>query len=153
MSRGISNILLLLGVLDAVFTAMFRSFEPHLLTVSNAQRFEGPEESYYNGGSAYITDDEISPPNATQPRVVIHDCSIKLWDLSTRSDLYSPTRIRNKIPPLIICLFLYPCADLTICDRAFLLLRYSDLDSAPIQVPFTPANVVVTQSLLLCSES
>ena len=52
MSRGISNILLLLGVLDAVFTAMFRSFEPHLLTVSNAQRFEGPEESYYNGGSA-----------------------------------------------------------------------------------------------------
>jgi len=52
VSRGISNISLLLGVLDAVSTAMFRRLEPHLLTVSDERRFEGPEESYYDGGSA-----------------------------------------------------------------------------------------------------
>ena len=52
VGRSTSNISLLLGVLDAISTAMFRPLEPHLLTVYDARRFEGPEESYYDGGSA-----------------------------------------------------------------------------------------------------
>jgi len=87
VSRGISDISLLLGVLNAISTVNFRPLEPHLLTVSGARHFEDPEVSYPDGNSTEVTEDEGSLPIETQPRAVIRDCSIKLWDLSTSSGL------------------------------------------------------------------
>ena len=63
----------------------FRPVEPHLLTVSGARHFMDPEEPDCDDGSVGTTDDENSPPHQGQPRITIHDSSIKLWDLSASS--------------------------------------------------------------------
>jgi len=83
VSPSTSDISLLLGALGAVSTVNFRPLEPHLLTVSGTPHFEDPEESESDGDSVEVTEDENSPPTDIQPRVVIRDSSIKLWDLST----------------------------------------------------------------------
>jgi len=141
VSPSISDISLFLGVLDAVSTVNFCPLEPHPLTVSSARLFEVPEESETDGGIAEVTEDEIWPPTDRQPRVVIRDSSIKLWDLSTSSGLWLPVRIHNKATPLIICLLLYAMHR---SSKPF--LRNSHSNSPPI---FTPETVAVTQSLFL----
>jgi len=65
VSRRISTISLLLGVLDAVSAVMFRLLEPNLLTVSDGRHFEGSEESDSDDGSAEGTEEEHIP---RQPR-------------------------------------------------------------------------------------
>jgi len=87
VSPSISDISVLLGVLDAVSTVNFRPPEPYLLTVSSARHLEDPEESYSDGDSAEVTEDENCPPTETRLRVVIREFSIKLWGLLTRSGL------------------------------------------------------------------
>jgi len=87
VSSRISDISLLLDVLDAVSTVNFRPLEPHLLTVSGEPHLEDPEEPYFDGNSTEVTDDEDCPLTETRLRVLIRESSIELWDLSTSSGL------------------------------------------------------------------
>lgn len=86
VSPSITNVLLLLRIVDAVSTVTFRPLEPHLLTVSGSRHFESPEESESesesDNGIIEVTDDENSPPTKAPPRVAIRDSSLKLWNLS-----------------------------------------------------------------------
>jgi len=79
---SVTNVMLLLYMVDAASTVTFRPLEPHLLTVSGSRHFEGPEESDSDNGITEVTDDENSPPTKTPLRVAIRDSSLKLWDLS-----------------------------------------------------------------------
>jgi hypothetical protein len=85
VSKNSSKISLLIYILDAVSTVVFRPLEPHLLTVSGARHFMNPEESDTDDGSVGVPDDENSPPAKTQLQVIIRDSSIKLWDMSPSS--------------------------------------------------------------------
>ena len=79
MSPRISDISLLLDVLGAVSTVNFRPLEPHVLTVSGAPHLEGPEESYFDGNSAEVTDDQDCPATETHLRVLIRESSIRIY--------------------------------------------------------------------------
>jgi len=104
VSPRIGDISLLLDVLDAVSTVNFRPLEPHFLTVSGAPHFEDPEESYFDGNHAEITDDEDCPPTETHLRVLIRESSIKLW-------VYNYVHAHTiKSHPLLFASLCVPCA-------------------------------------------
>ena len=85
VSQSITNILLLIYILDAISTVKFRPLEPHLLTVSGARHFVAPKESDSDSDSVGVTNDENNENTKSRTRVTIRDSSIKLWDLSANS--------------------------------------------------------------------